>query len=195
MLRCGPLVLLLVAACNPSTSSSATTNAAPVAPVTAPNTDVPFKAAVTTKQLMAEVLEPAANVYWEAVGSTTDARGTVEKVPKTDAEWTALRDAATIVAESGNLLMLDARARNHDEWMTLSRGLIDVGVRARGGRIPRFQGGIRRGRGRVRGVRQLPSDLPGRPEGAAGTGTCTGGGTGGGSTDQAVVTTGRPMVA
>lgn len=131
MLRCGPLVLLLVAACNPSTSSSATTNAAPVAPVTAPNTDVPFKAAVTTKQLMAEVLEPAANVYWEAVGSTTDARGTVEKVPKTDAEWTALRDAATIVAESGNLLMLDARARNHDEWMTLSRGLIDVGVRAR----------------------------------------------------------------
>ena len=44
----------------------------------------PFKSTVTVKQLMNEVLEPAANVYWEAVGSVSDARGTREIAPKTD---------------------------------------------------------------------------------------------------------------
>ena len=132
MLRWCPLVLLFVAACNTSAPSPPVTSVPPTA-LTAPppSAAVPYKAAVTIRQLMAEVLEPASNVYWEAVGSTTDARGTVEKAPKTDAQWNAVRDAATIVAESGNLLMLDERARNHDEWMTLARGLIDVGVRAR----------------------------------------------------------------
>lgn len=128
MLRCSLLGLLLLAACDTSTPSPPVT---PAMAVTSPTATVPFQPAVTNKQLMDEVLEPAANVYWEAVGSTSDARGTIEKAPRTDAEWNAVRDAATVVAESGNLLMLDGRARNRDEWMTLSRGLIDVGVRAR----------------------------------------------------------------
>ena len=42
-----------------------------------------------------------------------------------------MRNAATVVAESGNLLMLDARARNRDEWMTLARALVEMGERAR----------------------------------------------------------------
>ena len=91
----------------------------------------PYKAVASTKQLMAEVIEPAADVYWGAVGSVTDAHGTVETAPTTDDEWNTVRNAALTVAESGNLLMMDARARNHDEWMTLSRGLIDAGERAR----------------------------------------------------------------
>ena len=91
----------------------------------------PFKPVTTTKQLMAEVTEPAANVYWDAVGSVTDAHGTVEKAPKTDDEWSAVRSAATVVAESGNLLMIEPRARNRDEWMTLARAMVDVGERAR----------------------------------------------------------------
>ncbi len=125
-----PLVLLLLAiACDAPAPAPAVTPAGSATP--ASSAALPFKATVTTKQLMAEVLEPASNVYWEAVGSTTDARGTVDKAPRTDAEWNTVRDAATIVAESGNLLMLDGRAQNHDDWITLSRALIDVGIRAR----------------------------------------------------------------
>ena len=90
-----------------------------------------FKATVTTRQLMDEVLEPAANVYWESVGSVTDRNGTVDKAPRTPAEWAAVRNAATIVAESGNLLMLEGRARNRDEWIALARALVDAGERAR----------------------------------------------------------------
>jgi ketosteroid isomerase-like protein len=37
--------------------------------------------------VMNEVIEPAADRYWEAVGTVTDKNGTVEKAPKTDEEW------------------------------------------------------------------------------------------------------------
>lgn len=91
----------------------------------------PFKPAVTTRQLMAEVIEPAADVYWGAVGTVTDKNGTVETAPTTDDGWNAVRNAAATVAESGNLLMIAPRARNRDEWMTLARGLVEAGERAR----------------------------------------------------------------
>jgi cytochrome c553 len=119
--RCSIALLALVVACDK-------TPPPPPPPATAP---APFKAVVTTRQLMEEVIEPAANVYWESVGSVTDRRGTVDKAPKSAAEWDAVRNAATVVAESGNLLILEARARNRDEWMTLARALVEMGERAR----------------------------------------------------------------
>lgn len=91
----------------------------------------PFKPAATNKELMDEVIEPAANVYWDAVGSVTDKRGTVEKAPRTDDEWKAVRNAAMVVAESGNLLMIEPRVRDRGQWMALARGLVLVGEKAR----------------------------------------------------------------
>ena len=96
-----------------------------------PQAQAPFTVAATTKDLMANVVEPAANVYWEAVGTIDDKNGTVERAPKTQAEWDAVRNAAIVVAESGNLLMIEGRAANRDEWMALSRALVEVGKRAR----------------------------------------------------------------
>lgn len=90
-----------------------------------------FRALATNKQLMAEVVEPAANVYWDAVGTVIDKRGTVEKSPKSDEEWNAVRNSAMLVAESGNLMMIEPRAIDRGQWMALSRGLIDAGERAR----------------------------------------------------------------
>ena len=96
-----------------------------------PPTPPAFRSVVTNQQLMAEVLEPAANVYWEAVGTTVDKRGTVEHVPKSDAEWAAVRNAATVIAESGNLMLITPRALDRDDWTRLARALVDVGERAR----------------------------------------------------------------
>ena len=124
MLRCCVLALLAtLVACD------RTPPPAPV--VTPPVVATPFKPAVTVRQLMDEIVEPAANVYWEAVGSVTDSRGTREIAPKTDSQWVAVRNAATVVAESGNLMMLNERARNQDEWMNLARALIEVSEKAR----------------------------------------------------------------
>ena len=121
---CSIALLALLVACDSAAPP-------PPPPTTPPVAATPFKPSVTLKQLMAEVLEPASNVYWEAVGSVTDAKGTREIAPTTDSQWVAVRNSATVVAEAGNLLMLDGRARNKDEWMALSRKLIDVAERAR----------------------------------------------------------------
>ncbi len=79
---------------------------------------------------MASVIEPAAEVYWDAVGTIVDKTGTVEIKPKTDEEWTAVRNSAYVVAEGGNLLMMNGRARDGAHWMRLSQALVDVGQRA-----------------------------------------------------------------
>jgi hypothetical protein len=90
----------------------------------------PFRPVADVKQLMASVVEPAAEVYWDAVGSVTDKNGTVEIEPKTDEEWAAVRNSAYVVAEAGNLLMMTSRAKDSGDWMKLSEALVDVGQRA-----------------------------------------------------------------
>jgi hypothetical protein len=56
--------------------------------------------------------------------------GTVEIEPKTDEEWIAVRNSAYVVAEAGNLLMMNSRAKDGGDWMKLSEALVDVGQRA-----------------------------------------------------------------
>ena len=90
----------------------------------------PFKPVADVKQLMASVVEPSAEVYWDAVGTIYDEKGTTEIEPKTIEEWDAVRNAAYVVAESGNLLMMSSRAKDGGDWMTMSQAMIDVGQRA-----------------------------------------------------------------
>ncbi len=91
----------------------------------------PFVIVASNKQLMAEVVEPAADSYWDAVGSTSDKNGITEHAPKNDEEWVAVRNSATVIAEAGNLMMMSPRALNQGEWMTLARGMLDAAVKAR----------------------------------------------------------------
>ncbi len=79
---------------------------------------------------MASVVEPAAEVFWDAVGSVDDSTGTTELYPRSAEEWDAVRNSAYVFTESGNLMMMAPRARDQKEWMTLSRAMIDVGARA-----------------------------------------------------------------
>ena len=52
------------------------------------------------------------------------------EAPAGDDDWRAVLNSALMLAESGNLLMLDGRARDDGEWMTMSRALVDAGVTA-----------------------------------------------------------------
>lgn len=90
----------------------------------------PFRPVADVKQLMASVLEPAAEVYWDAVGTVVDERGTHEFSPQSQEEWDAVVAGAFVVAESGNLLMMAPRARDAGDWMAMSRKLVEVGQRA-----------------------------------------------------------------
>jgi len=90
----------------------------------------PFKPVADVKQLMQTVIDPAADVIWEATGTIITLEGTEERAPKNEEEWNAIRTQAMMLTESGNLLMMVPRAMDGGAWMTLSQGLVDTGVTA-----------------------------------------------------------------
>jgi hypothetical protein len=91
-----------------------------------PAAKAPFQTVLTTKQLMDWVLDPQADIVWASVATIVTEAGTEEIAPKTDEEWAAIRNAAATVAEAGNLLMLDERAVNQDDWMQKTKTMIDA---------------------------------------------------------------------
>jgi hypothetical protein len=90
----------------------------------------PFKPVADVKQLMQAAIDPSADAIWEATGSITDAKGTVERRPKNDEEWAAVRNSAIVLTEAANLLMMPPRAKDGDEWMKRSQEMLDTGMAA-----------------------------------------------------------------
>jgi len=90
----------------------------------------PFKPVADNKLLMQAVVDPMADVVWESVKSIVTAKGTEDIRPRTEEQWTAVRNAAVALTESGNLLMLVPRAKDGGEWMKRSQELINTGEAA-----------------------------------------------------------------
>jgi hypothetical protein len=90
----------------------------------------PFKPIADTKLLMQSVVDPNADIVWDAVKTIDTPNHTEEIRPRTDEQWAAVRNAAVTVAESGNLLMMVPRAKDGGEWMTLSQRMVDTGQEA-----------------------------------------------------------------
>jgi hypothetical protein len=90
----------------------------------------PMRPVADVKQLMQFVVEPAADLYWDGVGTIVDQSGVTEFKPETQTEWDALVHNAYVLAESGNLMMLGSRPKDGGEWMQLSRAMVDVGEKA-----------------------------------------------------------------
>ena len=90
----------------------------------------PFKPVVDNKLLMQAVIDPNADVVWDSVKTIVTAKGTEDIRPRTEEEWTAVRNAAIALTESGNLLMLVPRAKDGGEWMKRSQELINTGEAA-----------------------------------------------------------------
>jgi len=79
---------------------------------------------------MLNVLDPAADGVWEAVGTIATIEGVFEKFPATDDEWAGVRGYAIQLAESGNLLMLPSRSNGSAEWVADAQKLIVESQRA-----------------------------------------------------------------
>lgn len=92
--------------------------------------DEPYRPVADVQELMFHVVEPAAQTYWKAVGWVLDAEGEHYIRPTSEEEWIAVENAAFMVAESGNLLMMGERALDDEGWVAMSQALVDVGERA-----------------------------------------------------------------
>ena len=80
--------------------------------------------ATDVDHVMRTMVDPAANLVWASVVTTVTVDGVHEKFPKTDEEWSALRNAASDLAESGNLLRKENRVSGNSDWGRQSQSLI-----------------------------------------------------------------------
>jgi hypothetical protein len=79
-----------------------------------------FKPVGNVSQLMIDIIYP-----------TSDAIFYVERTPPAnDRDWNTLRGTALTLAESGNLLMIDWRARDKGDWIKYSQMMVDAGAAA-----------------------------------------------------------------
>jgi hypothetical protein len=85
----------------------------------------------TVQQLMADDVQPTAQVYWDAVRyeSVLVDGEPVERdfVPRTDADWKKTRDAASQLVELANLLKTPGYAEGRgDDWTEIATSLADA---------------------------------------------------------------------
>lgn len=96
----------------------------------APPPPPPFQTTVNMKDLMLNVIDPAADGVWEAVGTVATIEGVFEKFPATDDEWAGVRAYAIQLAEAGNLLLLPQRSNGSPEWIGDAQAMIAQSTRA-----------------------------------------------------------------
>ena len=89
----GLLVVALMAGCRA---------AAPPAPP-APE----FRPTATVREIMGNMIDPSADVLWESVATIVSQAGIVDKRPRTDDEWAAVKRSAVTLVEATNLILID----------------------------------------------------------------------------------------
>jgi hypothetical protein len=85
----------MAAACN--AQPAATTTAAALAPLTP---------VLSVKELMQHVVDPQADLAFDAVSVDVTPTGVVETVPTTDDDWTRIERGMWVLAEASNLLKM-----------------------------------------------------------------------------------------
>lgn len=96
-----PLILLLATGC--------AQKAPPSAPAPPPPAASFLKPVASFLDLMEGQIEPSSKIIWDAVSTENTAKGPVEHLPKTDADWKAVRLSALQLAEAANLLVMEGR--------------------------------------------------------------------------------------
>ena len=87
-------------------------------PAPAPASDAPqYQPAATVKDLMQSIVDPSADLVWNAVTTVQTAKGTIDTVPKTSEDWLKVRHGAVGLSEGANLLMMPGRhvAQPHEK--------------------------------------------------------------------------------
>jgi hypothetical protein len=122
-LTLGVALAALLAACSPDATPSSTSAAAPSAG--------DYRTAIPMKELMAHVIDNAADGVWLNQGWILFYTHTEELFPTTDEGWMRTSNAAVTLAEASNLLLLPGRPPDdHPRWVEASHQLYDAAMRA-----------------------------------------------------------------
>jgi hypothetical protein len=111
-------------ACSPNSGTTGPASAA------APDSGQ-YRSELPMKELMAHVVDHAADGIWLAQGWLIDAEGTHELFPTDDDGWRYASNAAVTLAEVSNLLLLPGRPPDDDpRWVEASHQLYDAAMQA-----------------------------------------------------------------
>jgi hypothetical protein len=94
-----------------------------------PPAATPYQPVTDIHHTMELILDPATDVIWDSAGSIITAEGERDLAPTTDEGWHKVEQAAAVVAETGNLLMMPGRAAG-DDWVKYSSDLVEAGTLA-----------------------------------------------------------------
>lgn len=101
--------LAALSACGQGGSSAAPASNQAVAAANSTLASSTLKPDAGIQDIMAYMIDPAADFLWESVSTIVTMQGTEEKQPRSDAEWEAVRRQAIILAESANLIQMEGR--------------------------------------------------------------------------------------
>ena len=68
-----------------------------------------YRTTATIKDIMDSMVDPGSDVIWDSVETIVSAKGTEEKMPRTDEEWKNVRRHAIMLLEATNLLLIPGR--------------------------------------------------------------------------------------
>src|SRR5258705_6174970 len=87
------------------------------------------KTLLSVRDVMRHIVNPAAETYWSHTGVIDTEAGSDDRTPTSEADWKVTVDAAAQVMESGNLLMLEGRARDpNGPWTKYAQALVEAGA-------------------------------------------------------------------
>jgi hypothetical protein len=84
----------------------------------------------SVKQIMVGIVTPSAYTVFDSVATIVDAKGVVEKQPRTDEEWAVVGAGAASLIESANLLLMGNRPVDQDDWVKMTKAMADAGQTA-----------------------------------------------------------------
>src|SRR3954468_17329209 len=71
----------------------------------------PFNTTIPLDEVMAHVMDPAADAFWGGTGTSYTVDGDTDLSPKTEAEWKRVEDGAAMFVLGANSLMVPGYAR------------------------------------------------------------------------------------
>ena len=87
--------------------------------------------AVRVQQLMANEVQPTAEVYWNSAGYVVDESGETDLTPTTEEGWAATLEATRKLQQLGELLQAPEYAEGRGEdWIQFSKSLVEISKRA-----------------------------------------------------------------
>jgi hypothetical protein len=113
VVRFGVLALLL-SACAPGAQQSSS----------------PLKPVASVQEIMESLVGHMATDVFSSVGTIIDESGAREIVPENDEAWAEVGYAAMGLAETANLLMMEGRAKDQEDWLLFSQQMMDRSVAA-----------------------------------------------------------------